>query len=115
MKGLNFFNVFDFARFSVGKVYEVVGCSPWVEHNTGRLLGSIVEVVCVKDATDYGDKGKGLNRYEKLKFKCKRSVSLNVEAIVTPVNPVAKVWGDYNSQLSVTCDDVRVVESKVTK
>ena len=116
MKQLNQFISFDFARFSAGLTFEVVDCTPWVNRDTGELLGTVVEVAIVKDLTDYGEgKGKGLNKYEKLKFKTPRSVSIASGMIVTPIKPVAKIYGEYRNQLSVTCDDVHVVESKVTK
>ena len=70
MKNLGQYNIFDFESFSKGKAFEVVNCSPWVERATSKLLGTVVEVVIIKDETNYGEgKGKGLNKYEKLKFK----------------------------------------------
>ena len=116
MKNLGQYNIFDFESFSKGKAFEVVNCSPWVERATSKLLGTVVEVVIIKDETNYGEgKGKGLNKYEKLKFKTTNSVSITSGKIVTPINPVAKIYGEYRNQLSVTCDDIKVVESKVTK
>ena len=110
MKFLSQFTQFDFARFSEGKEYMVVEAVPWLERATNKILGTVVTVVITIDRTNYGEGKTGNNRYEKLKLKVKQQVSVPVEARVMPINVVARVYGDYNNQLSVTCDDIRVIE-----
>ena len=110
MKHLNQFNQFDFARFAAGKEFLVVETAPWSDYKTKKVLGTSVEVVIICDNTDYGDEQNGSNRFEKLRFKVKKQVSVLTDAKIVPVNAVAHVYGDYNNQLSVTCDDIRIVE-----
>lgn len=111
MKFLSQFTSFDFARFSEGKEYLVVESAPWLEHNTKRILGTTVTVVIFKDNTTYSEGKPGNNRYEKLNLKVKKQVTVSPDTRVMPVNPVAKVYGDFNNLLSVTCDDIRVIEA----
>ena len=111
MKFLSQFNQFDFTRFAEGKEFQVSEpCVPWVERDTNKILGTVVTVAITIDRTNYGEGKTGNNRYEKLKFKVKQQVSVPVDARVMPINVVARVYGDYNNQLSVTCDDIRVIE-----
>lgn len=110
MKFLSQFTKFDFDRFSEGKEYMVVEAIPWLENNTKRLLGTTVSVVIITDKTQYSDVKPGNNRYEKLNFKVKKQVNVSPDTRVIPVNPIAKVYGDYNNLLSVTCDDIKVIE-----
>ena len=116
MKHLAQFQSFDFDRFSEGKEFRVVECSPLTDRQTNRIIGTVVTCVILVDNTDYGSDKTGSNIYEKLRFKIlDKQVSLPTNARVVPVNPVAKVYGDYNNQLSVTCDDVKVIKTKDQK
>ena len=45
MKGLGQFRQFDWAGFSAGKAYQVVGVSDWLDRDTGKRLGKRVDVV----------------------------------------------------------------------
>ena len=110
MKFLSQFSTFDFARFVDGKELVVVESNPWMDRDTNRVNGTIVTVVIFTDKTVYGEGRIGSNRFEKLKLKVKKQVSVTPDTRVMPVNVVAKVYGDYNNQLSVTCDDIRVIE-----
>lgn len=111
MKYLSQFNQFDFARFAEGKEFQVSEpCVPWVERDTNRILGTVATVVIINDNTDYGEGKTGNNRYEKLKLKVKQQISIPVDAHVIVVNPVCKIYGEYNNMLSIVCDDVRISE-----
>lgn len=116
MKYLAQFQKFDIERFSEGKEFRIVECSPLTDRQSNRIIGTVVTVVVFLDNTDYGPGKTGSNLYEKLRFKIlDKQLSLPTNARVVPVNPVAKVYGDYNNQLSVVCDDVRVIEKKDQK
>lgn len=116
MKHLSFFNNFDFEHFSKGKVFSVVDYSTWVDRDTKKLLGTIVNVVILQDETYYGEDRAGTNKYEKLRFKVRdKQLILSADTQVVPVNPIARVYGDFNNLLSVTCDDVKVVEQRTQK
>lgn len=111
MKKLTQFMHFDFEAFSKGKIYQTVGISEWVDYSTKEHMGTKVEVVIVKDDTQYKQKeGETVsNRFEKLTFKISKDVKVPVGAYVRPVNAVATVYGEYRNQLSVTADDIQVL------
>lgn len=113
-KKLNQFTFFDFQKFSEGKTFKVVGITPWKDFHTGDLLGTKVTSVIVVDKTHYEvQNGEQVsNLYEKLDFKVSMEKSVPIGAIIVPVNPVAKAWGrdGFANQLSVTCDDIRVLQ-----
>lgn len=114
MKGLGQFRQFDWAGFSEGKTYQVVGISDWMDRDTGKRLGKRVDVVIVEDNTQYVSRNgeQYTNLYGRLTFKIEGSTAVDVTIgdIVAPVDTVARCYGDYNNQLSVTCKGIRVVQ-----
>lgn len=108
MQGLNYFAKFDTDAFFKGKVFSAQRCPIWQDYNTKATLGTRVECVIIEDKTEYPKDGIG-NRYEKITFKVPREVSIPSDSIVVPVNPVATIYGDHRDQLSVKCDDVKIV------
>lgn len=112
MKYLSQFIKFDWIAFAQAKQFLVTGCSAWKDHNSDNILGTRVEVAIVKDATPYQHKDgeTGSNRFEKLTFKVSKQVSISEGAYVVPVDATAKVYGDYRNQLSITCNDVKIVQ-----
>lgn len=115
MKYLNQFNNFDFAAFAKGKVFIVVGSSPWKDYTTMKVLGTKIDCVIAVDKTEYLKKegDSTTNQYEKLSFKVrKENLSVPNESRVMPVNPEATIWGQYRNQLSVKCDDIQVAQRK---
>lgn len=115
MKHLSMFTAFDFDRFAAGKEFLVVESAPWMERDSNKVLGTVVTVVIFADNSDYGEGKTGNNRFEKLKLKVKKQVSVSPDTRVVPINAIAKVYGDYNNQLSVTCDDIRIIDQKGQK
>ncbi|KAF5053702.1 hypothetical protein DSECCO2_395720 [anaerobic digester metagenome] len=116
MKHLKQFNMFDFERFSKGKVYVCVACQTWKDYTTDQVLGTVVEVAIVQDDTPYKQKDgeQATNLYEKLKFKVSKDISVPINTKVSPVNPICTIYGDYANQLSVKCEDIRVVSTNAT-
>lgn len=110
MKYLNVFQTFDWVGFSKRKKFQFLSSTPWVDSETKKIRGMIAECVIISDETDYGEGRDGSNRFEKIKFKVRKSVSIPADAMVEPVNATGKVWGDYHNNLSVTCDDLHVVD-----
>ncbi len=112
MKKLAQFMAFDFDAFSKGKVYQVTGVSEWVDFATKAHMGTKVEVCIVKDDTQYKQKdGENIsNLYEKFSIKIPKDTTCPVRAYVMPVKAVATVYGEYRNQLSVTADDIRVLQ-----
>lgn len=112
MKKLYQFTYFDFQAFSHGKQYISTGLRPWKDHETGKVLGTIVDAIIYKDRTDYGtskDGSKVSNLFEKISFKVPHKVEIPLSAEITPINAVATVYGEYRNQLSIRADDVQVV------
>lgn len=121
MYNLNQFLDFRASDFFRDKKLEYLGKSNWTHHQTGALLGTRVDLVIIEDNTQYearsDDKPIRSNRFEKIRVKIPGPVSeVSENALVELVNPVCRVWGDYNSQLSIVADDVReIVPASVAK
>lgn len=113
MKGLGQFRQFDWAGFSAGKAYQVVGVSDWLDRDTGKRLGKRVDVVITADNTRYESRNgeQFTNLYERLTFKVEGSAAVDVAIgdTVIPVDAVARCYGEYNNQLSIVCKGVQTV------
>lgn len=116
MKKLSQFLRFDFDEFSKGKIYQVVGTAPWVDYNTKTHMGTKIDTVIAQDKTVYKCKeGEAVtNRYEKLPIKVRKDVQVPINAYIMPINAVGVVYGDYRNQLSVTADDIKILQQKTT-
>ena len=114
MTGLGQFRQFDWSSFSAGKVFQVVGIADWLDRDTGKRLGKRVDVVIVEDNTQYEYRNgtQYTNLYERLTFKVEDGTAANVSIgdTVAPIDAVARCYGDYSSQLSITCKGIRVVQ-----
>lgn len=111
MKGLGQFRRFDWENFSVGKTYQVVGIADWLDRDTGKRLGKRVDVVIVKDTTQYECRNgeQYTNLYERLTFKVEGGAAIDVAIgdTVLPVDAVARCYGEYNNQLSIVCKGIQ--------
>lgn len=113
MKKLTQFLEFKSGAFFAEKRLQVVGLSDWSDFKTKQKLGVKVDVAIVEDRTQYDTKPGEVvsNKFEKIAVKVKKdAVAAKPDDIVELVNPVCKVYGDYQNQLSVTCNDLRVLE-----
>ena len=113
MKKLVQFQRFDILAFVHGKEFTVCGIGEWLDFATKAHLGTKLEVVISKDNTVYIQKdGEHItNLFEKLVFKVPKDIKVPMGAIVEPVNAVATIYGEYQNNLSVKADDVKVVQS----
>lgn len=113
MKGLGQFRQFDWAGFSEGKTYQVVGIADWLDHDTGKRMGKRVDVVITTDNTQYEYRNgtRYTNLYERLTFKVEDGTDANVSIgdIVAPIDAVARCYGEFNNQLSITCKGIRMI------
>lgn len=118
MKKLSLFEFFDYDRFSEGKLFRVTGVNEWCDFNTKAHLGTRIETVITKDDTTYrqkdGETFTNLNLYERITFKISKDIKVPVGAYVVPVNAVGIVYGQYRNQLSVTADNIRVLQPKTS-
>ncbi|GEM_PF-2130389 len=53
------------------------------------------------------------NRFEKLSIKVSNDIEIPVNQHVIPTGVVAKVYGDYRNQLSITADGITVIPTGV--
>lgn len=110
---------YDWQSFAKDKRFICTGCSEWKDHDTGKHLGSLVEATIIEDKTVYYDKNgnevKVTNRFEKINMKVKKDVDIPLDSIINPINVVAKPYGDFNSKISVTCDDIQIVPTQQTR
>lgn len=114
MKNLGQFIMFKFMEFAKGKKFMVTEVTPWQDYNTKQVLGSAITVVIIEDNTEYGKQGN--NMYEKFKIKVRKQVNPSVNSLIMPTGEVeATVYGDYRNMLSVTCDDIRIINDKEKK
>ena len=112
MKKLPLFNFFAIDSFLKDKQIVCVGVKPGKDYETGETLGTKVEGVIAKDKTDYGESKDGekvTNLFERLTFKIPEIIDVPLNVEIVPVNPVAKVYGEYQNQLSITADGIQVV------
>lgn len=111
MKGLNQFRRFDWNGFASDKIFQVVSVADWADHDTGHHLGKRVTVVITQDNTRYAFKEGQMftNLFERLTFKVTRDTSVAIGDIMVPIDAVARCYGEFNNQLSVTCKGIRVV------
>lgn len=104
---------FDYSRFVQEKELAVKETRPLRDANTGLVIGTRVEVLIWKDDTEYAPNKDGsipTNRYNTFTVKVhKKDLGLEVDDIVEFKGVVAKIYGEYNNELSVEADDVVVV------
>ena len=116
LKGLKqFVPAFEAERFFDKKQLQVTACSAWHDYESKALMGTKVEVVIIVDNTEYQPTKKGdaiSNVFEKLTVKVPKAVSLTVGTSVKLVNPKAVIYGQYQNELSVTCEDIIPVTTK---
>lgn len=121
LKYLSYF--FNFLLFATDKVFLVLNVREWKHYKTKDHEGVIIEVAIIEDNTKY-EKPDGTpieqkaNLFEKLQFKIKSKnvgdVNIHPNDLVEPVNPRCTLYGAHMENLSIICDDVKVVQ-KSTK
>ena len=111
LKHLKDFQHFDFNSFIKDKVLVTTSCTEWLDYDTKQKLGTKVEVVIYQDNTAYKQKNGEIttNLFEKLVLKVKKNVQIQPKTRVVPIGAVAKIYGEYSNNLSITCDDVQPV------
>lgn len=109
MNLLYLFVRFDIIAFLLGKILTVTSLKTWKDYDSGKELGTAVTVAITQDETEYRPGEQGANMFEKFTIKVPvpiTNVTVKIGDVVTPVNPVATVYGQYRNQLSVKADDI---------
>lgn len=111
---LNQFESFEIKPFLADKDLCFVDKKEWKDYQTKKHLGFEFTFVILRDDTKYQQTGNTIktNRYEKIDVKVAHDVNITLDDLVELVNPTARVYGDYRNQLSITCDDIKVISSK---
>ncbi len=112
MKKLSKYVTFNWEGFANQKAFLVTGVRPWTDHETGALCGTKIDVVIIKDDTDYGASKEGekvTNLFEKLTIKVPSKISVPISSQIEVINATAVVYGNYHDQLSVTAESIKVV------
>ena len=115
MKMLSKFTNFDLEGFLKDKVLMVTDCAPLEDYESKKVVGIKVEVTIFQDKTEYPQvNGRTIsNRFEKFLIKVHdKTIDVPLNSIVVPVNGKGKVYGDFKNQLSVTADDVKIVQTQ---
>ena len=119
MQGLYGFMGFDLKSFLNGKVLQVVSCGPLTDYQTKEVIGTRVGAVITEDNTVYRPTKSGAqvsNLYERLNIKVRgKDLSSAPGNVVELVNAVGVVYGERNNQLSISAEDVRVVQPQTGK
>ncbi|MBR2134102.1 MAG: hypothetical protein IJ851_05260 [Eubacterium sp.] len=110
MKKLNQFLFFDTNKFLEAKKLYVVGTSPITDNE--NVIGTKIQVVIFEDKTTYrcAEGETVTNQFEKFNIKVKKAVDIPIGAIVSPVNPVGTLYGEYRNNLSVSADDIKIIK-----
>lgn len=113
MRFLSMFTHFDLEAFLAEKTLIVTGVSDWFDYeDKSKLLGSKISTVIYEDNTIYGDYQES-NRFERLVIKVPKRIDVTdvpLDSRVVPINGVAKIWGEHHSNLSITADDIEVID-----
>ena len=115
MRMLKQFTNFDLEGFLKDKVLLVTDCAPLKDYdNDEKVIGTKIEVTIFQDKTEYPQvNGRTIsNRFEKFNIKVHKSIDISLNSVVVPVNGKGTVYGDFKNQLSVTADDVKVVQTQ---
>ena len=86
MKKLNKFVRFDCQAFLAGKVIQNLNAKPWTDCETKEILGTVLEVVIVRDHTDYH-----LNSDEQQETTCTRRLMSRVAKIDLRFQPAREL------------------------
>lgn len=118
MKQLRNFLKFDTEEFFKDKDVRVIADEPWYEYKDGqitRTLGTKYKCVIAIDNTDYENEelAPDLNGGEQLVVKvAKDPKEYHKFSRIKFINATASVYGQFQSELSLTAEDVNIQEPK---
>lgn len=120
MKRLTAFQSFDSEGFFHGKTLIFQGGEPLIDFESKIQIGIKCKVLIREDESTYGiDKEgkeiKGINQMESVDIKILDIFDVPTFTPMSQVkliSPIAKIYGEFNNQLSVTCEKIILVDRK---
>lgn len=111
-KKLNEFQYFEAERFLKDKKLLVMQ-SEILRNQNQEEIGAKYTVVVYEDNTKYKDETTTNigDRYT-VKIEGKEPITINTPTEVNFINPIGKVWGDFNHNLSLSASDIKFVDEK---
>jgi hypothetical protein len=113
MKRLSVYTYFDIEGFLERITLMLIGIRDWLDYDTQKVLGMKAETVIIEDNNDYGSSNGEVvnNLFEKLIVKIPKKLdNIPLKSKVRLVNPEAVVYGEFRNQLSITADDIEVID-----
>lgn len=111
-KGLTHFENFDAERYFKGKTLVAMVSEDWKDFNTQEIIGSKYSVVIWEDKTEYAKEGiSNVGETHIIKVKDRNPKPITSPTNIVLINPQGKVYGDFRNELSVTADDVKLLNS----
>lgn len=122
MKNLKQFLKFDNEAFFKDKTLIVKEVKPTIKYENGeatdKVLGTTVVAVIVRDNTTYTDKDnqevRNLNFMESFNIKVpNKKIEIAQGVQIKPVSILkSSVYGNYQNQLSIECEDIKRIEKQ---
>ena len=111
LKGLRNYEYFDADAFFEGKRLMVLRTFPWTDFpNKDNICGTKIETVIFEDNTDYGD-SEITNLFEKVVIKTtKKNLSIPAKTEIKCADIDGVLYGEYRNQLSLKCDNIKIVK-----
>lgn len=117
MKSLSQFEKFDYNAFLKGKLLFFVSEKEYQKYEDGNPVGREglrLELIIMKDETEYKDGRTQDNVYEKIYVKVptsKLSLGIEINQPVKIINVLkASVYGKYRNELSLTAENIVPIE-----
>ncbi|CDE22647.1 putative uncharacterized protein [Amedibacillus dolichus CAG:375] len=108
------FEAFRHHDFFKDKDLRFLSKEKWFQYKTDIQLGWKFTLVITRDDTEYLQKGDVTrnNLFEKIVVKVNHNIDLPQNALVELVNPVCTIYGEFRNNLSITCDDIKVINAQ---
>lgn len=111
LKKLSVFKRFDNQAFFEPKALMAMSEEQWLDFDSGKKLGTKLNVVIWQDRSDYGDPTiTNVGQTMSVKIAGREPQSNISPHLVRLINPVATVYGEYQNQLSIRADDFEDIE-----
>ncbi|MHC5247500.1 hypothetical protein [Enterococcus sp. LJL90] len=114
MKKLNKFVKFDIDEFLENIELIVMKSDILVDFETKKVLGAKYSIIVWSDTHNYGGDTNGVNNVGEtftVKVLGKKPMAIPSPCKVDLINPNGNVYGEFRNNLSVTAEDVTLLEA----